>query len=253
MRRSSAPTDPRETIRADLVAAGGRRAASRRRRRSLAIATVAITGLLGAAAGTAAISGHGTGVPVLDDALSISVERSGGPGRRPPNARTWVDLRPGPGGASLPLTLPPARAGQAGSGIGVAYVDRNRFICFVRVGADRRPDRGGVGCTARKLVWRALEERPAFVTGGGGYDVPGVSAVAGFARADVESVRIDGSRGPVEATVGAPWTPKLPGARTLRPFVAIVPYDTTARGIPDVIGKGLTVTLANGKVVELER
>jgi hypothetical protein len=249
--------DPRLTIHADLVAAARRRVATRRRRRGAALAAAVVTGLLGTAAATAKIEGSSTGVPVLDEVLEISAER------RPPapsaNRDGKVvgpppfDVRPGPGGASPPLELPWGPESQ-GTGIGVAYVNRSDHLCFVLVGPERRADRGGLGCTALHIVDDWLDSVPAAVATAGGAP-PNRASVKGFARADVVALRYDGPNGPVDAILGEPWRPRLPGARPLRPFVVLFPLDPRAstRDTLRAIHGDLAATLADGRVVEIPR
>ena len=252
--------DPRLAIRTDLVAAGRRRIAARRRRRGATLAAVVVTGLLGTAAATAMIEDYSTGVPVLDQVLAISAER------QPPAPSTNLDgeivgpppfdVRPGPGGASPPLELPWGPDGSQGTGIGVAYVNRSNHICFVLVGPERRADRGGYGCTAAHIVTDWLDAAPATITTGGGVDRD-LSGVKGFARADVVALRFDGPDGPVEAILGEPWKPGAADARPMRPFVALFRLDTEALGpkgtLRAMLGGDLTVTLADGRVVEIPR
>jgi hypothetical protein len=251
-----ADVDPRLTIRADLVAAGQRRIAARRRRRGATLAAVVVAALLGTAGATAKIEGSSTGVPVLDEVLAISLER------RPPapsrNDRGEVvgpppmDVRPGPGSVSQPLELPWGSDVAERTGIAVAYVNRSGHVCIVLAGPDRRPDRGGYGCTMPKLFADWLKTAPAFVTGGGGY---GVMSVKGFARGDVAALRFETPDGPVEAALGEPWKPGVAGLGRLRPFVATFELDrkTTPRDTMRAMGGDLTATLADGRVVEIQR
>jgi hypothetical protein len=252
--------DPRLTIRADLVAAGQRRVAVRRRRRGATLAAIAVAGVLGTAGAAAKIEDYSTGVPVLDEVLAISAERN--PPALSTNRHGEVvgpppfDVRPGPGAASPPLELPWGPDGSKGSGVGVAYLNRSNHICFVRVGPERRADRGGYGCTAAHIVDDWLTAAPAAVTGGGGAD-PALTEVMGYARADVVALRLEGPDGPVEAILGEPWKPGAAEARPIRPFVALFELDTEALGpegtLHAMTGSNLTATLADGRVVEIPR
>jgi hypothetical protein len=255
---SHTPTavDPRVAIRADLVAAGQRRMATRRRRRGATFAAVAVSGLLGTAAATAAIGGYSTGVPVLDEVLAISAQRTiEMRGATPDRGAAPVpDVLPGPGGASAPVELPGIGADGQGTGIGAAYANRSGMVCFVLVGADRRPDRGGTGCTAPKIVTDWLDAAPAAVAGGGSVD--GQIASHGYARPDVTALSFAGPSGPVEAFLGDAWTPRLADATRLRPFVVVLDQDVTALGAEEllrVLRGDLTATLADGRVVEIPR
>lgn len=253
-------TDPRLAIRADLVAAGGRRIAKRRRRRGATLAAVAVVGVLGTAGAAAKIEGSGTGVPVLDRVLEISIER------RPPMpieyrdgrvvAAPPIDDRVGPGGASPPLELPWGVDESEGTGVGVAYLNRSGHLCFVVVGPDRRPERGGLGCTAAHIVNDWLDAAPAAVTTAGGADRD-LSAINGFARGDVVALRYEGPDGPVEATLGAPWRPGGADAKPLRPFVVLFKQDFEAQDpretLRAVTDGDLTATLADGRVVKIPR
>jgi hypothetical protein len=253
-------TDPRLAIRADLLAAGRRQTVRRRRRRGAALATVAVAGVLGTAGAAAKIEGSGTGVPVLDRVLEISIER------RPPMPVEYrdgkvvgappIDDRVGPGGASPPLELPWGVDGSEGNGIGVAYLNRSDHLCFVLVGPERRADRGGVGCTAPHIVADWLDAAPAAVTTGGGADRD-LGSVKGFARADVVALRYDGPDGPVDAILGDSWRPGGADAKPLRPFVVLFKQDFEALGPREVMHAvtdgDLTATLADGRVVEIPR
>lgn len=244
--------DPRTTMRADLVAAARREAAVRRRRRRATLAAAVATALLGTAAATAAIGGHSTGVPVLDEVLAISAERRHGP--TPPMRNAPFDVRPGPGGSGPPMKLPGPN-GVESPGIGVAYVNRSGHICFVSVGPERRADRGGVGCTSTKIVGRWLDRTVAAVTTAGG-QFDGRLAVAGFARSDVAALALDGPDGPIQAVLGDAWKPAVAGLRRLRPFVVFLGLDARQRRPRELlrlVGGDLTATLADGRVVVARR
>ncbi len=253
-------TDPRLTIRADLVAAGGRQLVKRRRRRGATLAAVVVMGVLGTAGAAAKIEGSGTGVPVLDRVLEISAER-----RPPAPSRNRdgkivgpppFDVRPGPGGASPPVELPWGSDGSDGTGIGVAYVNRSDHLCFVLVGPERRAEEGGYGCTAAHIIDDWLEAAPAVVATGGGAD-RNLGSVKGFARADVVALRYEGPSGQVDAILSEPWKPNLKGVPTLRSFVALFKMDFEALGpretLHTVTGGDLTATLADGRVIEIPR
>ncbi len=253
-------SDPRMTIRADLVAAGRRRVAKRQRRRSAALATIAVAGVLGTAGAAAKIEGSSTGVPVLDRVLEISAERHPPAPSRSRDGEIVgpppFDVRPGPSGASPPVELPWGTDGSAGTGIGVAYLNRSGHLCFVVVGPERRADRGGLGCTMERIVRDWLATAPAAVTtaGGAGRDL---SAVNGFARADVVALRYEAPDGPVDAILGEPWRPGGASAKPIRPFVALFELETDRldpRSLMRAISNGnLTATLDDGRVVEVRR
>jgi hypothetical protein len=253
-------TDPRLTIRADLVSAGRRRTAKRRRQRGATLAAIAVAGVLGTAGAAAKIEGSGTGVPVLDRVLEISAERHPPAPNRNRDGKIVgpppFDVRPGPGGASPPLELPWGPNGSAGTGIGVAYVNRTGHLCFVLVGPNRRADRGGYGCTLARGVADWLDAAPAAVATAGGAG-PDLLNVKGFARADVEALRYEGPDGPVDAILGEPWKPGVAGVPSLRAFVVQFRLDSEALGPREsmhVVTDGdLTATLADGRVVDIPR
>jgi hypothetical protein len=256
-------TDPRQAIRADLVAAGRRRLARRRRRRGVTLAAVAVVGVLGTAGAAAKLDGSSVGVPVIDRVIENSAER------RPPapsrNREGKIvgpppfDIRPGRGGASDPLEVPWGADGSAGTGIGVAYLNRSDHLCFVLVGPKRRADGGGYGCTMARIVDDWLDAAPAAIATGGGVDPDHVrlSSVKGFARADVVALRYRAPGGPVDAALGEPWRPGGADARPIRPFVALFELDAERLGpratVRAMSGGRLTATLADGRVVEVGR
>jgi hypothetical protein len=197
-------TDALGALRAELVGAARRRVARRRRRRRLTVVAAALAALLALAAGAAALTGWGTGVPVVDDLLEVE----GG------------SLVGEPAGdATEPLPMPP----EGGTGQALAFLTKDGRICHAE--AERHPTiegsvRGGSGgCwpaadLARKLdrrgiVWSASSHGPDFRT----YN--------GYADGDIQSIRVVGEMAGADVRMTPPWTPRMQGAGTLR-FVVVV-------------------------------
>jgi hypothetical protein len=254
--------DPRMAIRADLLAAGRRRTTKRRRRRGAALATIAIAAVLGTAGAAAKLNGSSVGVPVIDQVIENSAERRPlAPSRNregkivgPPP----FDIRPGRGVASKPLEVPWGADESAGTGIGVAYLNRSDHLCFVLVAPKRRADETGYGCTLARIVKARLKTAPAAIATGGNVDRERLhlSSVKGFARADVVALRYQAPGGPVDAILGRPWKPGSENAKPIRPFVALFRFDR--RGLDPrrtlrAMSGDLTATLADGRVVEIPR
>jgi hypothetical protein len=255
-------TDPRLAIRADLLAAGRRRTARRQRRRGATLAAVAVAGVLGTAGAAAKLNGSSVGVPVIDQVIENSAER------RPPapsrNREGKIvgpppfDIRPGRGAASKPLKVPWGADGSAGTGIGVAYLNRSDHLCFVLVAPKRRADETGYGCTLARGIEARLKAAPVAIATGGNVDRdrPHLSGVKGFARADVVALRYHAPGGPVNATLGQPWKPGSADAKPIRPFVALFRFDHRGIGPRRTVramSGDLTATLADGRVVEIPR
>jgi hypothetical protein len=205
--------DPFERIRRDLVAAAARRRDRTRRRRRIALLAALPVLLVGGTAGAAAVGDFSTGVPAIDDLLAVE-----GGSNRPFGG----DVRPGPGGASEPLSLPSGAGGRDAAA--VAYLSRDGLVCKAR-GEFRRWDgaaRGsyGGGCHAPADLARRLSRRTAIL--GGSEHGPERRIYDGFAAGDVVALRLlmeDGAT--VEARLTPPWTPDAPGAEPLRLFVAV--------------------------------
>jgi hypothetical protein len=213
--------DPFERIRRDLVAAAARRRDRTRRRRRLALLAALPVLLLAGTAGAAAVGEFSTGVPAIDGLLAVE-----GGSDRPFGA----DVRPGPGGASEPLSLPSSADGRDAAA--VAYLSRDGLVCKAR-GDFRRWDgaaRGSYGgCIAPADLARMLSRRTAISMGS--EHGPERRIYDGFAAGDVVALRFlmdDGAT--VEARLTPPWTPDAPGAEPLRLFVAVDERDIDVGG-----------------------
>jgi hypothetical protein len=213
--------DPFERIRRDLVAAAARRRERSRRRRRLALLAAIPVLLVAGTAGAAAVGDFSTGVPAIDGLLAVE----GGEDRP-----FGGDVRPGPGGASEPLSLPSGAGGRDAAA--VAYLSRDGLVCKAR-GEFRRWDgaaRGSYGgCIAPADLARMLSRRTAIL--GGSEHGPERRIYDGFAAGDVVALRLlmeDGAT--VEAKLTPPWTPDAPGAEPLRLFVAVDERDIDVGG-----------------------
>jgi hypothetical protein len=212
--------DPFERIRRDLVAAAARRRDRTRRRRRVALLAALPVLLLAGTAGAAAVGDFSTGVPAIDGLLA-NEDGSGPPGS---------DVRPGPGGASEPLSIP---AGQGGRDAAVvAYLSRDGLVCTAK-GDFRRWDgapRGSYGgCLPPAYLARMLSRRTAYCCGS--EHGPERRIYDGLAAGDVVALRLlmdDGAT--VEAKLTPPWTPDAPGAEPLRLFVAVDERDIDVGG-----------------------
>jgi hypothetical protein len=204
--------DPFERIRRDLVAAAARRRDRTRRRRRVALLVALPVLLVAGTAGAAAVGDFSTGVPAIDDLLAVE-----GGSNRPFGG----DVRPGPGGASEPLSLPSGAGGRDAAV--VAYLSRDGLVCKAR-GEFRRWDgaaRGSYGgCIAPADLARMLSRRTVYCCAS--EHGPERRIYDGFAAGDVVALRFlmdDGAI--VEAKLTPPWTPDAPGAEPLRLFVVV--------------------------------
>lgn len=211
--------DPLAAIREQLVAAARRRRVHRRRRRrGVTLAAVALL-LLAAGAGASELAGLSTGVPAVDKLLDVENGSGGSEGSARP------DIRPGTGGASDPLPAPRLAGGPGGTA--VAYVSRDGFICSAFADDRHRSEndvRGGTGgCLDPAGLRRRLERRGAvlgaFAVGADGQEI------SGHAAADVTEIRAIGPYGTGTARLTDPWTPRVPGGRPQRFFIAYVPAE----------------------------
>jgi hypothetical protein len=212
--------DPFERIRRELVAAAARRRDRTRRRRRVALLVALPLLLVGGTAGAAAVGDFSTGVPAIDGLLA-NEDGTGSLG---------ADVRPGPGGASEPLSLPSGP--DARDAAAVAYLSRDGLVCKAQ-GDFRRWDdapRGTYGgCYAPADLARILARRTAICCGS--EHGPERRIYDGFAAGEVVSLRFlmeDGAT--VEAKLTPPWTPDAPGAEPLRLFVAVDERDVDVGG-----------------------
>ena len=212
--------DPFERIRRELVDAAARRRDRTRRRRRLALLVAVPVMLVAGTAGAAVVGDFSTGVPAIDGLLAV--EGRGGP--------LGTDVRPGPGGASEPLSLPAGPDGRDAAA--VAYLSRDGLVCKAR-GDFRRWDgspRGSYGgCLAPAYLARMLSRRTVYCCGS--EHGPHRRIYDGLAAGNVVALRLlmdDGAT--VEAKLTPPWTPDAPGAEPLRLFVAVDERDIDVGG-----------------------
>jgi hypothetical protein len=228
-------TDALAALRAELLSAAGRNRSRRRRNRRLLVAVAIIVGLLAATAATATIADFSTGVAAVDELLAI--ERSPGTLGGVPR----LDIRPGPGPASEPLSVP------IGDDIykTVAYLSRDRSICISSANRDRGRVRGSSGgCLTIGMVNRAVKRKGGIWSGGSrGTDQRTTEMLVG---ARVESARPLG-RGDWTVLMTPPWSPRAPGARPLRLMVVIDGADLPEEEILRApLGPGVRLTYRDG-------
>jgi hypothetical protein len=198
--------DPLAAIGLQLVTAARRRKLRHRRRRRTALVAALVLLMLAAGAGASELAGLDTGVPAIDKLLDI--EHGSGP----------RDIRPA-GSSSDPLSAPGLAGGPRG--VALAYVSRAGTICSAAAeNIGERGVRGGFGaCYEAADLERMLDRRGVvcctFSAG------PDDRTYAGYAAADVVAIRLLVRGGPVAAELTRPWTPKVPGGRPQRYFVAI--------------------------------
>lgn len=242
--------DPLERIRRDLVAAAARRR-DRTRRRRLALLVAVPVLLVAGTAGAAAVGDFSTGVPAIDGLLAVE-----GGEERPFGG----DVRPGPGGASEPLSLPAGPDGRDAAA--VAYLSRDGLVCKAR-GDFRRWDgspRGSYGgCLPPAYLARMLSRRTVYCCGS--EHGPDRRIYDGLAAGDVVALHLlmdDGAT--VEAKLTPPWTPAAPGAEPLRLFVAVDERDIDVGGDGVQLDEGdsimrfpdrIEAELNNGRTVEV--
>ena len=196
--------DPLAAIGLQLVAAAGRRRQRHRRRRRTALVAALVVLVLAAGAGASELAGLGTGVPAIDQLLDIEH----GSGAR--------DIRPA-GSSSDPLPAPGLTGGP--NGVALAYVSRAGTICSAAAeDIGERGVRGGGGaCYEPADLERTLDRRGVVCcTLSAG---PKARTYAGYAAADIVAIRLLVPGRPA-AELTRPWTPKVPGARPQRYFVA---------------------------------
>jgi hypothetical protein len=209
--------DALAALRAELTMAAARRIRRRRVRRRTAVIAAVIGLLLAATAAAASLTKFSTGVKVVDELVGIEAGL--------PNDPRRIDIRPGPGRGTEPLSVPMGD----GTYQTVAYLSRDGNICIASAERHRKSVRGtsggclgsldGVGRRVARwgAVWGGfslgLDERTFNIV------------VAGTVR----SVR-PLPDGDWRVLMSRPWTPKAEGARSLRLVVAI---DERDYGNPD--------------------
>jgi hypothetical protein len=203
-------TDALAGLREELMRAAGRSARQRRSVRRSAIAVAIVVGLLAATAGAAELTGFTTGVPAVDELLDREAPT------QDPSGVPRLDIRPGPGPASEPLTVPEGDHTVAA----VAYLTRDGNICTASADPHRGGVRGGYGgCSGTvEYVNRRVERRGGMWAGSAlGLDQRTNEFLL---DGDVESVRVLGE-GDWRVLMTPAWTPPAPDARPLRFAVVI--------------------------------
>jgi hypothetical protein len=214
-------TDALAGLREELMRAAGRRAGRRRPARRAIIVVAIIVGLLAASAGAAELTGFTTGVPAVDELLDREA-----PSQDPtPGGVPRLDLRPGPGPASEPLSVPEGDHTVAT----VAYLTRDGNICTAS--ADRH--RGGVrgsygGCSGTVDYVTRRVKRQGGVWAGSALGLEQRTNTF-LLDGDLESVQVRG-QGDWTVRMTPPWTPQAPDAR---PFRLVVVIDDADIGNPD--------------------
>jgi hypothetical protein len=212
--------------------------------RVLVLAAVLVLGL---AAGALAVTGTGIGVPALDRLLDRKApdERSA-----PTTAPRFPNERPGPGGASEVLSV---RLGNV-PGVAAAYATAGGSICSAKAPRDADASSGPRGTTGNCLPPDVLADqlRARGAVCCGLADEDGARIVDGYVSADVVSVRLLTGQGETRAELTPVWSPAMPGAGSLRYFVASTPGTATLTredGMLDL--PSLELTFEDGKVTEI--
>jgi hypothetical protein len=235
-------TDALAGLRDELMRAAARRRSSRRRARRTAIVAAIVAGLLAATAGAAELTGFTTGVPAVDELLDREGPTSS------PSGPPRLDVRPGPGPASEPLTVPEGDHTVAT----VAYLTRDGNICTASADAHRGGVRGGYGgCSGTVEHVNRRVERHGGMWAGASLGVD-QRTYEFLVDADVVSVR---PRGPGDWRVlmTSPWTAQAPDARALRFVVVIDDADLDAAELDGkVLGPRLELTYEDGRTRVLE-
>jgi hypothetical protein len=210
--------DALAALRAELTMAAGRRIRRRRTRRRTVLIVALIALLLAATAATAGIANFSTGVPVVDELVGIEHSPS-----RPGAQR--LDIRPGPGPGTEPLSHPMGD----GTYKTVAYLSRDGNICIASAERHRNSVRGtSGGCLPDVESVNRRVARWGAVWGGFsiGLDERTFNVMVSGA---VRAVRPLGD-GDWTVLMTKPWTPRAENGRPLRLVVLI---DERDYGNPD--------------------
>jgi hypothetical protein len=228
-----------------------------RRQRVLVLAsTMLLTLAVAAGAASALISGS-TGLAAVDRLLGIYEAGLPDPARddRSPRSRTLPNVEPRPGASTLSVAVPHGLR----KAVGTVYPSVGGHLCFVLALSYERADKpiGGRTCTPLSHLTRGLARRPALIEGVTALET---AVVAGYAAADVESLSIVGPGGkPLRVRLSDPWTPDVPGARSLRVFVGtyspdLGPNGLDGRELREITDHGsyrISVRFENGRTAEL--
>ncbi len=212
--------------------------------RMLVLAAVLVLGLT---AGALAVTGTGIGVPALDRLLDRKApDEQGAPTTTAPR---FPNQRPGPGGASAVLSV------QLGNvpGVAAAYATEGGSICSAKAPRDSDASSGPRGtsgnCLRPEVLADQLRTRGAVCCGLA--DEGGARIFDGYVRADVISVRLLTGEGETRAELTPVWSPTMPGAGSLRYFVASTPGTGSLAGEDGLLDlPALELTFENGKVTE---
>jgi hypothetical protein len=245
-------TDPLGAIRKELLTAAWRQKAvrDRRRRTGTVLATVMVT-LVTAVSGAAAL---GLSAPFIGDALDDIIDLRGpiesSPDRDPSLPIGVADLKPGPGNSTEPLTFPWGNG--EGSALAAAYLNRLDHVCFV---VDPPNDREFFdGCSSPAVLAQRLGEAAAFLLG---VRADESVVVTGYVAATADDVQVEGPQGAMNVQISEPWTPDVPGAPTLRAFVASASAQEATRSdggnAIDPRSYTISVRLQDGRTVTVHR
>jgi hypothetical protein len=194
------------------------RSPGNRRRRTVSLTVAALLGLGVLGAGASAVVSGSTGVAAIDRLLGIyeqGLDEPGAAGRPGPSGS---DLQPGPSKATEPIEVTLSN----GSRVLVSfYLARDGQICSATADADGQKPTGTSGCEPSRVLEERLMSDDGFVpaVNSQGDDV----IVKGYLSSRVVDLRVEGPSGPLDVYLGEAWTPDLPDATPLRPFVAVGP------------------------------
>lgn len=219
-----------EAMRAELLDHARVTAARRRRprggRRRAASLAAALLGLGVLAAGASALVAGSTGVPVVDRLLGVYEQGLDDPGASERSGPSGSDLQPGPTEASEPIVVALADGSRVVTSF---YVARDERICAATGAANGEGSAAPLACEPYPAI-------AANVALHGGY-VPAIGTlgaqviVRGYMSSRVTGLSGSGPYGPLDVALGKAWTPGVPGAEPLKPFVAVGPLGQT--GVPD--------------------
>lgn len=186
-----------------------RRRRVRRRRAAVLAAAVLMSAAAAGAAAEILLTGS-TGVPAIDQVLSISEEA-----RKPP----LPPSTPGVDSASEPVSIP-WKSQEGTSAVGVAYLSGRTDLCFSLAVPDdisHVTGAGAVQCQSLAAVASALADHRFFVMT---INFRRTVTITGVAAVNIATVEATGPMGEFETRLGPPWVPPVDGSQAVRPFVA---------------------------------
>jgi hypothetical protein len=211
-------------------------------RRALLVAAVLVA-LFAVAGGAVALSGVGTGVPAIDRLLDGATR----------------DFKDVPRGAPRPLFQP--QRGSVGGKLrfqfqghrytAVGYRAADGSVCTALVEPESKRANGAIGCIGAPSLRRTLAQGPGRLSGGGG----GRPTIAhGFARAEVESLKLTRAGNHGVVALSEPWRPRGPDSTPIRFFYVVTDAEPAGPRWP-LLAKGMEIEarLADGNVVTLPR